>query len=354
MNPRDRLLAACRREPVDCTPVWFMRQAGRYLPQYKEIRKDRSVIEVCKTPSICSEVTLLPVKELGVDAAVMFADIMLPLEGMGVSFSIEENLGPIISDPIRSLENVERLKDFDPTRDVPYLIEAIKQTKFKLEKDKIGLIGFSGAPFTIASYLIEGRPSRDYAETRKLMYNDSESWNLLLSKLSDTISEYLLAQIEAGVDCVQLFDSWIGVLSAKDYAGNVAPYTKRIFDAIKKERPEVPTIHFGTGNMHLLSAMKEKAGGDVFSLDWRVPISEACRILGNGVAIQGNLDPAVLLSDQTTRGKDFIASRVQQVLDEAKESSGHIFNLGHGVLRETPVENAKFVVNYVHSNTSKE
>jgi uroporphyrinogen decarboxylase len=351
MNPRDRFLSACWREPVDCTPVWFMRQAGRYLPRYREIRKDRTVLEICKVPSLCSEVTLLPLTELGVDAAIIFADIMLPLEGIGVSFNIREDLGPVVLNPVRTVDDVEKLRKFDAIKHVPYLIEAIRRTKQRLDYYKAALIGFSGAPFTLASYLIEGSHSLDYAETRRLMYNNPEIWHLLLKKLSDIITDYLLSQIEAGVDSVQLFDSWVGVLSAKDYSEYVAPHTESIFKAIKKLHPEIPTIYFGTANIHLLHVMK-KVGGDVLSLDWRIPISEAHKMLGDGIAIQGNLDPAVLLSDQKEKER-FIASKVQQVLDEARELSGHIFNSGHGILKRTPVENVKFVVKYVHSNTLK-
>jgi uroporphyrinogen decarboxylase len=334
---------------VDCTPVWFMRQAGRYLSGYREIRKKYSVLEIAKTPSACAEVTLMPLRELGVDAAVMFADIMLPLEGMGVNFRIEENLGPVISNPIVSSQDVEHLRKFDSLRDVPYVLEAIRKIKSKLVETDHALVGFSGAPFTIASYLIEGQPSRDFTKTKKLMFNEREAWSLLMSKLSEMISDYLIAQINAGVDAVQLFDSWIGALSANDYEKFVSPFVRGIFDRVQKEHPNIPKIHFGTNTYHLLRSMKECAGGDVFSIDWRTPISKAREMLGPKVAIQGNLEPAVLLSSDR---EGFISKRTQEVLDDNNGSRGHVFNLGHGILRETPPENAKFVVDYVHRKTS--
>ena len=323
-----------------------MRQAGRYLAGYKEIRQHYSVIEICKNPQVCEQVTLMPLQELGVDAAVMFADIMLPLEGMGVSFKIEENLGPVISKPINSMEDVESLRHFEAKSDVPFVLEAISRVRSKIIST--GLVGFSGAPFTIASYLIEGQASRDFAKTKKFMFDQSEAWNVLMTKLAEMVSDYLSAQVEAGVDAVQLFDSWVGALSQQDYDVFVAPYVRKIFERIGSEYAETPKIHFGTGNLHLLGSMQQKAGGDVFSVDWRTPIRTARQILGKKTPIQGNLEPAVLLSQDK---KNFIADRVQKVLDDNSGEAGHIFNLGHGILRDTPVENAKFVVDYVHENT---
>jgi uroporphyrinogen decarboxylase len=344
-SSRETFLAAAKGEPTDFTPVWFMRQAGRYLPRYRELRKEHSILGIAKTPKLCKEVTLMPLRELGVDAAVMFADIMLPLEGMGVNFHIEENLGPVIHAPIRDFSSAESLKEFDPKAHVPFVLEAIRFVKSGLEQSKAALVGFSGAPFTIASYLIEGQPSRDFTKTKNLMFNDRETWRLLMTKLSDMVSDYLCAQIESGVDAVQLFDSWVGALAADDYEEYVAPYTANIFRRVKKEHPNVPRIHFGTNTAHLLKQMK-KAGGDVFSIDWRIPIKTASTLLGSRMPIQGNLEPAVLLSKE----RNFIAKRVQQVLNGAKDLDGHIFNLGHGILRDTPVENAKYVVDYVHSH----
>jgi uroporphyrinogen decarboxylase len=349
MKPRERFLRACRCEEVDFTPVWFMRQAGRYLPGYREIRKKYHVLEIAKSPALCEQVTLMPVTELGVDAAVMFADIMLPLEGMRVSFRIEEDIGPIIANPISNMQDVEMLREFDAKRDVPYVLEAIKRVKSKLDETEHALVGFSGAPFTIASYLIEGRPSRDFARTKRMMFADPDAWFLLMSKLSDMVSTYLSAQIDAGADVVQLFDSWVGALSPSDYEEYVAKFTKRIFGRVKSEHPNTPRIHFGTNTFHLLKSMKND-GGDVFSVDWRTSIKEAREILGKKMAIQGNLEPAVLLSPDR---EGFIAKRTQRVLDDSGGEWGHVFNLGHGILRDTPVENARSVVEYVHNNTRR-
>jgi uroporphyrinogen decarboxylase len=345
VNSRERFLSACRQESVDKTPIWFMRQAGRYLPGYKAVRKDLGVIEICKTPRVCKQVTLMPVQELGVDAAVIFADIMLPLGGLGIKFRIEENVGPIISKAISSIEDAEMLTTFDARRDVPFVLEAIDQVKASLE-GKTALVGFSGAPFTIASYLIEGQPSRDFTKTKKLMYNDKGTWDVLMSKLTDTISEYLGAQISAGADVVQLFDSWVGALCKEDYIRYVVPYVSMIFKRLRSDSPDIPTIHFATNSIHLLDSMKH-AGGEVFSIDWKTPISQARSILGR-VGIQGNLEPAVLLSNDRD---GFISNRTRMVLEDNAGESGHIFNLGHGILRETPVENAKFVVDYVHGRS---
>jgi uroporphyrinogen decarboxylase len=345
LNSRDRFLSACRQESVDKTPVWFMRQAGRYLPGYKAVRKDLSVIDICKTPQVCKQVTLMPIHELGVDVAVMFADIMLPLEGIGIKFRIEESIGPMISNPISSREDAETLTTFDAKRDVPFVLEAIGQVKTSLE-GKTALVGFSGAPFTIASYLIEGQPSRDFTKTKKLMFNDKEAWDALMTRLTDTISDYLSAQIKAGVDAVQLFDSWVGALCKEDYLRFVLPHVSMIFKRMRSDNPDIPTIHFATNSAHLLESMRQ-AGGEIFSIDWRTPISQARSILGK-VGIQGNLEPAVLLSNDRN---GFISNRTQMVLDDNAGKVGHIFNLGHGILRDTPVENAKFVVDYVHEHS---
>ncbi len=287
----------------------------------------------------------MPVRELGVDAAVMFADIMLPLEGIGIKFLIEENIGPIINNSISTREDAEKLTPFDARRDVPFVLESIAEVNSSLAR-KTALVGFSGAPFTIASYLIEGQPSRDFTKTKKLMFNERDTWEILMTKLTDTISDYLSAQIVAGVDVIQLFDSWVGSLTKEDYEEFVLPYVAGIFKRLKSDHPDIPTIHFATNSLHLLEPMK-RAGGDIFSIDWRTPISRARKILGN-VGIQGNLEPAVLLSKDQ---KGFITRRTQMVLDDNAGKTGHIFNLGHGILRETPVDNAKFVVNYVHGHS---
>ncbi|MGD0175992.1 MAG: uroporphyrinogen decarboxylase [Candidatus Bathyarchaeia archaeon] len=336
----DRLIKACRRQPVDATPVWFMRQAGRYLPEYRKIREKHDVISICKDPSLCAKVTTLPVETLGVDAAIMFADIMLPLQGMGIRFEIKEGLGPLIQQPIRSMGDVSSLTDLDPKNDVPFVLEAIAQTKKMLD---VPLIGFSGAPFTLASYIIEGRSTRDFVNTKTLMYRDPKTWHALMDRLSTAMASYLRAQIKAGVDVVQLFDSWVGCLSPQDYHQYVLPYSRRIFKEL--EATGVPRIHFGTGTSNLLEEMRQ-AGGDVFGVDWRIPIDLAWARLGSDVAIQGNLDPAVLLGNP-----ELIRSQATEILTKTRGKVGHIFNLGHGMLPETSPQNVIELVKFVHDST---
>ena len=339
----DRLLKACKREPVDATPVWFMRQAGRYLPEYRKIREKHDVIAICKDPELCSEVTIQPVRRLGVDAAIMFADIMLPLEGMGVAFEINEGIGPVIKNPMNERNRIESMKELDPRDDVPFVLEGIKLTRKKLDR-QVPLIGFCGAPFTLASYLIEGRPTRDFVKTKSLMYRDEKAWDLLLSKLADSMTKYLQAQISAGIDVIQVFDSWVGCLNPTDYERYVLSYSHRVFKSL--ENSGIPQIHFGTGTSELLQQMK-KAGGDVFGVDWRIPIDQAWARLGHNVAIQGNLDPAVLLGD-----RKLVTSQAEAILQRIDGAPGHIFNLGHGILQSTPVENAVELVKFVHSFSS--
>jgi len=316
-----------------------MRQAGRYLPQYRKIREKHDVVTICKNPELCSEVSTLPVEVLGVDAAIMFADIMLPLEGMGVRFQIKEGVGPVIEEPIRMLQRAQSLEDFDAKADVPFVLEAIELTKKRLD-GRAPLIGFCGAPFTLASYLIEGRPTRDFINTKALMYRNSKTWELLMDKLATAMANYLQAQIRAGVDVVQLFDSWVGCLSPQDYRRYVLSYSQRIFKNL--EALGVPRIHFATGASNLLEEMK-LAGGDVFSVDWRIPIDIAWQRLGHDVGIQGNLDPAVLLADA-----DLIKSQAADILKRVAGHAGHVFNLGHGMLPETSPENVAELVKFVH------
>ena len=335
----DRFLKACRREAVDATPIWFMRQAGRFLPEYRKIRESHDLLSICKNPELCAEVTTLPVKALDVDAAIIFADIMLPLEGMGVHFKIKKGVGPIMEEKIRSREQVKSLNEFNAERFVPFTLDAIRLAKKKLD-GLVPLIGFCGGPFTLASYLIEGRPTRDFINTKALMYRDPETWRILMQKLATAMAAFLRAQIRSGVDAVQLFDSWIGCLSPQDYREYVLPYSRRVFKDL--EATGVPRIHFGTGASTLLECMKE-AGGDVFGVDWRIPIDQAWERLGHDVAIQGNLDPAALLADTS-----FIKSRAKDILIRTKGALGHIFNLGHGILPETPVQNAVELVKFVH------
>jgi len=322
-----------------------MRQAGRHLSEYRRIREKYDIMTICKTPELCAEVSSLPVDVLGVDAAIMFADIMLPLEGMGVAFEIKEGLGPMIPNPTRDLKSVMSLQDFHPSADVPFILDAISLTK-KLLDGRVPLIGFAGAPFTIASYLIEGRSTRDFVKTKTLMYREPETWKLLMDKLAIAMSVYLRAQIHAGVDAVQLFDSWIGCLSPTDYHRYVLPYSRRVLDGLKNT--EVPRIHFGTGTATLLEEMKE-AGGDVFSIDWRIPIDQAWQRLGESVAIQGNLDPAILLADT-----NIIKTQTTEILERTSGRRGHIFSLGHGMLPDTPTESVIELVKFIHAYTKKD
>jgi uroporphyrinogen decarboxylase len=338
---KDRFVQACRLEPVDATPVWFMRQAGRSFAAYRELRERYGILEVAKTPELCAEVTLMPVRELGVDAAVMFADIMLPLEPMGVDLRIEPEVGPIIDRPIRSATDVDALGEFDPGG-VSFTLDAIRMVRSELE-GRAGVIGFAGAPFTLACYLIEGRPSRDFARAKAFMYREPVAWHQLMDRLATMVVAYLRAQLGAGAQVVQLFDSWVGGLGPTDYLEYVQPHVRRIFDALR----DVPTIHFGTGTAALLGPMSE-AGGDVIGIDHRMSLADAWRFLGPGRGVQGNLDAARLLAgwDATERG-------ARAVLAEAAGRPGHVFNLGHGVLPETDPALLRRLVDLVHSETSR-
>jgi len=337
----DRFVRACRLEPVDATPVWFMRQAGRSFAAYRRLRERYGILELAKTPDLCAEVTLMPVRELGVDAAVMFADIMLPLEPMGVALRIEPEIGPIIERPIRSPADVDALGEFDPAG-VSFTLEAIRMVRRELE-GKAGVIGFAGAPFTLACYLIEGRPSRDYARAKAFMYREPATWHRLMDRLSAMVVAYLRAQIEAGAQVVQLFDSWVGGLGPSDYAEYVQPHVRGIFDGLG----DVPTIHFGTGTAALLEHMAE-AGGGVIGIDHRQSLADAWRRLGPDRGVQGNLDAARLLAGWEATERGALA-----VLAEAGGRPGHIFNLGHGVLPETDPALLRRLVDLVHTETSR-
>ena len=338
-----RLIRACRRQPVDATPVWFMRQAGRFLPEYRKIREKHDIISICKNPELCAKVTTLPVDILGVDAAIMFADIMLPIEGMGVRFKIEEGVGPIIKEPISDARSATSLEALDPESDVPFVLEAIGLARKMLDA-RVPLIGFCGAPFTLASYLIEGRPTRNFIKVKTLMYRDPKTWHALMEQLSGSMASYLRSQIKAGVELVQVFDSWVGCLSPQDYHNYVLPYSQRIFKELADTG--VPRIHFGTGTANLLEEMKT-AGGDVFGVDWRIPIDNAWERLGYDVGIQGNLDPATLLAEM-----ELIKFASADILRRVGARRGHIFNLGHGMLPETSVANVAELVKFVHDATS--
>jgi uroporphyrinogen decarboxylase len=321
-----------------------MRQAGRCLAEYRELRKRYDILTMAKTPELCAQVTLMPVHEFGVDAAVLYADIMLPLERMGISFEIEPEIGPIIHNPVRSMQDVEALRVIDAEESTPFVMEAIRLVKHELA-GKQAVIGFSGAPFTLACYMIEGRPSRDYALAKSLMYGQPEVWHALMNKLTEVVSRYLLAQIGAGVDVVQLFDSWVGSLSPSVYRRFVQPYSKRIFESV--QQTGTPSIHFGTGAASLLELMAE-AGGDVISVDWRVDLDDAWQRIGYDRGIQGNLDPTLLLTPWHV-----IEQGMHDVLRRAANRPGHIFNLGHGVLAPTPPEMLRRLVDAVHQATQR-
>jgi uroporphyrinogen decarboxylase len=338
MEMNDRFLRACRREPVDVTPVWFMRQAGRYMPEYRRIREKYSLLEICYQPELAAEVTLQPVRALGVDAAILFADILLPVIPLGLSLEFAKGEGPVIARPVRTLDDVQAMKPVHTQTDLGYVMEAIRILRKEL--DGTPLIGFCGAPFTVASYMIEGGSSREFLKTKSMMYSAPQVWHALLDKLSNVLAEYLVAQIGAGAQAVQVFDSWVGALSPQDYEDFVLPYSQRVLAAAKAEN--VPVIHFGTNTTTLLPLMKG-AGGDVIGLDWRIPLDDGWALLGQDVAVQGNLDPALLFAPLPE-----IKKRVEAVLRRANGRPGHIFNLGHGILQHTPVENVKAVVDMVH------
>ncbi len=319
-----------------------MRQAGRSLPEYREIRKQHNLFEVCNQPELCAEVTLQPVRRHRVDAAVMFADIMLPVVGMGIDVELVENVGPVIAHPIASAADVERLRVPDPEEAVPFVLEAVRLVRAELSPDQ-GLVGFAGGPFTVAGYLVEGKPTRDFQRTKTCMYGSPEVWHALMEKLADTFATYLQAKVRAGADVIQLFDSWVGALSPEDYREFVAPYSARILDAV-----DVPTIHFGTGTAHLLRDMKA-VGGDVIGLDWRVPIDRGWEYLGSGRGVQGNLDPATLLGPW-----ERVEESTDRILDAVAGRRGHIFNLGHGVLPDTDPDLLGRLVEHVHERTTVE
>ena len=337
----DRFLRACRREPVDATPVWFMRQAGRTFAEYRVLRERYGILELAKNPELCAEVTLMPVRQLGVDAAVLYADIMLPLEPLGVDLRIEPEVGPIIERPIRSLADVEALRPFDPA-EIGFTLEAIRLVRRELE-GVAGVIGFSGAPFTLACYLIEGRPSRDYAIAKAFMYREPAAWHALMERLSTMAVAYLRAQVDAGAQVVQLFDSWVGGLGPADYVEYVQPYVRDIVRAMDG----VPVILFGTGTAALLELIAE-CGSGMVGVDSRVSLADAWRRIGHDRGIQGNLDGARVLA-----GWEATEAGARRVLAEAGGRPGHVFNLGHGVLPGSDPEILRRLVSFVHEETSR-
>jgi len=336
-------LAACRREPTSYTPVWLMRQAGRYMKEYRDLRAEHGFLDLCKKPELAAEITITPVEKLKVDAAILFADILLIIEPMGAGLEYSKGGGPVIHHPVRSGKDVDALRDFDVASELAYVYEAVKQICKEL-KGKVPLIGFAGAPFTLASYLIEGGGSRHYIHTKKLCYTAPEAWKRLMERIAKVTAEYLNCQIAAGAQVVQIFDSWAGCLSPMDYEQFVLPYTKMVIDALT---PGTPVINFSTGTSGLLTQIRA-AGGSVMGVDWRVNLDEAWSALGDDVAIQGNLDPVALLSSPKE-----IRSRVGDILNRAAGKPGHIFNLGHGVLPETPVDHVVTMVEAVHELSAR-
>jgi uroporphyrinogen decarboxylase len=332
------MLAACRREAAPYTPIWLMRQAGRYMPEYRRVREQHSFLDMCMRPEVAAEVTVTAVERLGVDAAIVFADILLPLVPMRVGLHYEKGDGPMLERPLRSAADLERIPPVVPVESLGFVGDAIRLVR-KALGERMPIIGFAGAPFTLASYLIEGGASRQYQATKTLMYTQPETWHRMMEMLARVTADYLKLQVEAGADLVQIFDSWVGSLGPDDYRRFVLPHTRSVIEAV---RHVVPVIHFGTVTGNLLELMRE-AGGDVIGLDWRVDLAEAWERLGPGVAVQGNLDPIALFADIPE-----IRRRVRTILDQASGRPGHIFNLGHGILPETPVDHVIALVDMVH------
>jgi uroporphyrinogen decarboxylase len=339
----DGFLRACKGEKVKPTPVWLMRQAGRYLPAYQKVRGKTDFLTLCKTPELAATVTLQPVDILGVDAAILFSDILPPLEPMGANLSFSEGKGPVISPPLRSEHDVAALRPIIPEEDVPFVLETIKILINEL-KEKVPLIGFSGAPFTLATYLIEGGTSKSFVHTKRMIFESPSLFQGLMKKLSRMVTDYLCAQIRAGVQAVQLFDTWAGILSKKDYDKMILPHVKDILRAVKKTG--VPCIYFVFDSCHLLESIKE-SGADVIGLDWRIDLMDAVSRLGEDAIIQGNLDPCALFLPE-----DELRERVWEILKKGNSARSHIFNLGHGILPEIPPEKAKLLVDIVHEVSS--
>jgi uroporphyrinogen decarboxylase len=341
-QPTSPFLRACRGESVPRTPVWFMRQAGRSLPEYRRLREGISMLDSCTRPELVAEITLQPLRRYDVDAAILFSDIVVPLRAVGVDVDIKPGVGPVVGQPFRELSDVARLRPLEPG-DVPYITAAVRSLTGELAGKP--LIGFAGGPFTLASYLIEGGPSRNHDRTKALMYGDPGLWHALMGRLADIATEFLRVQVAAGVAAVQLFDSWAGVVSPADYREAILPHTSRIFAALKASG--VPRIHFGVGTGELLGLLRE-AGADVVGVDWRVPLDEAARRVPPGTALQGNLDPAILLAPW-----DVVQSRARDVLTRGRAADGHIFNLGHGVLPETSPDTLARLTDLVHAASAR-
>lgn len=316
-----------------------MRQAGRYLPEYRKLREGRTMLETLSNPELATEITLQPIKRFGFDAAILFSDLTVPFTPMGAPFEIVEGVGPVVDDPVRSRADIDRLRLIEPEEEIPYTFETIRNLKRELS---VPLIGFTGAPFTLACYLIEGGPSKDYRRTRAWMHSDPDSWHTLMELVSENVLRYARAQIEAGADAVQLFDSWIGVLSEANYREFLLPHVKKIFDGLKKTG--APTIHFGTGNSHLIGAMAE-AGGDVIGVDWRISLTEAAERIERPVPLQGNLDSTMMFGS-----KENLRRRAMEIVEEGRKLPGHIFNFGHGIFPDTPIDQVEVLVETVRGS----
>ena len=335
-----RLIAACRQRPVDCTPAWFMRQAGRFLPEYRAVREKHTLLEICAAPELTAEVTLQPIRRFGMDGAIIFADILLPLVPMGIDLTFVPDVGPSIANPIRTAEDVTALRPIDPREALAPTLAALGMVRAELPADT-ALIGFAGAPFTLASYLIEGGPTRDFIKTKSFMYREPDTFRALMEKLVTLTIAYLSAQSDAGAQVLQLFDSWVGYLGREDYCRYIKPHSAAIFEALSDLNR--PTIHFGVGAGELLEDISE-AGGDVIGLDWRVPLDEGWARIGAGKGVQGNLDPAVLYGPH-----DFIRERVRRILTRVNGRPGHVFNLGHGMNPTTPIDSVSVVMETLRS-----
>ncbi len=344
-EPVNQFLRACLRLPTERTPVWYMRQAGRSLPEFRELRKRHSFFEVASTPELCVEATLQPVRRLGVDAAILFSDIVAPLVAIGMDIKLVEGTGPVTARPIRERADLDTLRPLDPERDMSSVREALGMLREALAPTDTALIGFVGAPFTLAGYLVEGKPSRDFVRTKRMMFDEPELWDGLMRRLTEIVLGFARGQIEAGAQAIQIFDSWIGALGPREYARFVQPHMRRLFDGLRAPGlPEVPRIHFGTGTATLLELMAE-AGGDVIGLDWRVNLDEAWAMLGGPerVAIQGNLDPVALMASWAT-----VRAEAETILRQVGSQPGHIFNLGHGVLPETDAAQLERLTAFIH------
>ncbi len=343
-EPQERFLRACRGLPVDRTPVWFMRQAGRYLSEYRELRQTNDILTLCRTPELATEVTLQPLRRMALDAAILFSDIMVPVAALGPDVHIEPGVGPVIADPLRTSEDVARLRELEPEQDVPFVLEAVRLLRKELPAG-VPLIGFAGAPFTLASYLVEGGPSRNHEHTKALMLGEPETWQRLMGTLGVSMSRYLRAQADAGAQALQVFDSWAGSLDPDDYTHFVLPTMRELFASLQDL--DVPLIHFGVGTGELLHLMRD-AGATVVVLDWRVPLHEGWERVGFDVAVQGNLDPAACLAPW-----DAVEAKALWVLRRAAGRPGHIFNLGHGVLPGTSPDTLQRLVDLVHERTDR-